>query len=180
MKKGKEVFTQAYNIPHLMVSNHGNVWSMRTKKMLKLTKTIRGYLRLQTSVGGVPYQIGIHRLMRQSFDWVNFPEKHVAHVDGNPGNNVLSNLKWCTPWENNQDRYKHKTIGFGHKNGMAKITNRDAKYAWHLVQCGLKSRDVARIFDCGYETINSMKHGRSWNHITGKIRTNKYVPRTKP
>lgn len=44
----------------------------------------------------------IHRLVAAAFIGKIASGFHVNHLDGDPGNNELSNLEICTPWENSQ------------------------------------------------------------------------------
>lgn len=41
----------------------------------------------------------------------NFPEQELDHVDGDPGNNILSNLRECTHAENQQNKSAPKERG---------------------------------------------------------------------
>ena len=42
----------------------------------------------------------LHRLVITTFNGENEKKRYVDHIDDNPENNVLSNLKWCTMKEN--------------------------------------------------------------------------------
>ena len=72
----------------------------------------RRYLRVRLYHNGQYVTKQIHRLVLQAFvgDCPNGME--TRHLDGNPANNLLSNLKWDTKSENNKDRFRH---GFTHK-----------------------------------------------------------------
>jgi len=51
----------------------------------------------------------LHRLLATTF--IDNPENkpHIDHLDRNRQNNSLENLKWCTPYENNQNKvYNNK------------------------------------------------------------------------
>jgi hypothetical protein len=49
----------------------------------------------------------------------------VAHNDGNPRNNHLSNLRWATPSENSMDRRLHGTVPDrkGERHPMVKLND---------------------------------------------------------
>lgn len=68
-----------------------------------------GHKNLHYVVDGKRCSVGVHRLVLMAF--VGMPEEGQVcrHLDGNPGNNNLSNLAWGTVLENYQDSVKHGT-----------------------------------------------------------------------
>ncbi len=63
-------------------------------------------LRIVIRINKKDYQA--HRL---AWFYVNgqFPELHIDHIDGNPFNNSINNLRQCTPALNNQNRHESQT-----------------------------------------------------------------------
>lgn len=59
-----------------------------------------GYQQVKFSVEGVKSQQLVHRLVAQTFipNPQNLPQ--INHKDGNPSNNRVENLEWCTVSEN--------------------------------------------------------------------------------
>jgi hypothetical protein len=87
------------------VSNFGAIKSYKQSKagrLLSLKKNHKGYLevRLQDADGAQAVKF-VHRLVLTVFAPVKGMENlTVDHIDGNPENNHISNLRWMTAEEN--------------------------------------------------------------------------------
>ena len=96
------------------IDAHGRVYSIRRKMYMKGTPLPYGHLAVALSKGGRSKLHYIHRLVANAFipNPLNLPIVH--HVDENPQNNDVSNLKWCTQKENVAHTIaagKHGTMG---------------------------------------------------------------------
>ncbi|MEE6721116.1 NUMOD4 domain-containing protein [Limosilactobacillus reuteri] len=82
---------------YYLVSNKGNVKSIRSKKILKPRIGDAGYYYLVFSVHGKRKTVKIHRLVANAFipNPNNLPM--INHKDENKLNNNVNNLEWCTP-----------------------------------------------------------------------------------
>ena len=93
------------------------------------TTTRHGYIAyiLRDSTGK-PVRRLAHRLVALAF--LGVPENKaltdVAHNDGNPSNNHVSNLRWATHRDNQMDMRKHGTMQDGEKSITAKISAEQA------------------------------------------------------
>ena len=115
----------------------------------------------------------VHRLMALAFIPNPDGKPHINHRDGNPSNNALDNLEWCTPMEN--ARHAIEVLGHDPKaRTLAAIPFGDGHYKSKLTQAqvdDIRSRaaagkinqsDVGREFGVNKRTINSLLKGASW------------------
>ncbi|MBN8472358.1 HNH endonuclease [Corallococcus exiguus] len=86
----------------------------------------------------------VHRLVCSAFYGpAPFPEAQVRHLDGDPTNNVPSNLAWGTQAENWQDRKAHGRGCEGEKHHSAKLTDEERAHLRWALQQGLCSQKHA-------------------------------------
>jgi len=95
------------------VNEYGDIYSHKSKIILKVSYTFDGYKKLLLYKNGVRKTFRINRLVAEAFipNLENKPQ--VNHKDGNKNNNHVSNLEWVT----NQENVIH-----AYKNGLAKMT----------------------------------------------------------
>lgn len=103
---------------YFKVSNLGNIYSKRTKKILKQAKLQTGYMSFATKIGGREgknYCFRVHRLVAQAFleppsmlmildcSLKGYGEVIVMHMDDDKTNNNVKNLRWGTSKDNYDD-----------------------------------------------------------------------------
>ena len=86
------------------VTKDGQVWSYRSNRYLKPYKDKDGYWRTTFTVGGQQTRFDIHRLV--ALTWIPNPENKptVDHIDHNLDNNCMSNLRWATHVEQEENK----------------------------------------------------------------------------
>ena len=83
------------------VSNLGHVRTNGQRPgLLTLTKQKSGYRYAMIEIDGKSCNRRVHRLVAQHFLPNPDNMKEVNHIDGNKGNNHVSNLEWCTRSQN--------------------------------------------------------------------------------
>lgn len=104
--------------PNYSVSDTGLVKNDDTRKILTPQLT-RGYYYVHPCKNGKWRNIYVHRLVATAF--IPNPENkpQVNHIDGNPKNNCVTNLEWCTASENQL----HKTRVLGKMPSMIEAIN---------------------------------------------------------
>jgi len=86
-----------------LISNLGNLYSLRTNKLLKQQIHPNGYYIFATKIGGRSGSnkcFKIHRLVAEAFIQNPDNKPQVNHIDGNKLNNRVDNLEWVTNKEN--------------------------------------------------------------------------------
>ena len=175
----KEVLNGRYSVDEL-----GNVYSLRnnvgnrrsTPQLLKQVKSMAGYYYVnvyeETDGGITKHTRYVHRLVAEGFIPNPMSKSQVNHIDGNKGNNVLSNLEWVTPSEN---------VHHAFKTGLR---NRDAKpYQEKFNQDHPRSRPVVMLTMQGkvVKTFPSMQEAKRQGYsqpnissvISGKRKSHK-------
>lgn len=89
--------------------HHGvRSWAQRTLKQ----KTDKGgYKRVTLYLNGKPKDHLVHRLVAIAFLPKVDGKELVNHMDGNPSNNELSNLEWCSSKENVNHAFRTGLMG---------------------------------------------------------------------
>jgi len=98
----QEIYANIFGFPNYQISNHGNIKNVRTNRILK--PGIRGgYLSVVLINDGDRANKTIHKLVASAF--IENPENKrcVDHISRDKTNNHISNLRWATSTENNQN-----------------------------------------------------------------------------
>lgn len=153
--------------PNYRVFEDGRVYSEYSGRFLKPHVNKKGYFSV--SLNYKVYKVA--RLVLLAFKGLsrNPLRFHAAHLDGNKANNVLSNLKWCTPAENNSHRHIHGTVPLGSKCVSAKLTEQqvlDIRRRFKRIN-GITSNLIALAKEYGVsnDTVASVLNREYWRHI---------------
>lgn len=97
-----EIFKTIDGYEDYEVSTWGRVFNRRTGNFLTPYHHHKGYLRVDLKNGKGIKHFKVHRLVATAF--IPNPEgkPQVNHIDGNPGNNSVTNLEWVTNKENRE------------------------------------------------------------------------------
>ena len=109
------------NFTNYLISNNGNVFSLKHKKILKPKMESNGYKRIGLMNGNQILYL-VHRLVYQHFgtDWNS--ELTVDHINGIRTDNTISNLRIATPQQQQFNRPISKNNKLGVK-GVRKQGN---------------------------------------------------------
>ena len=141
------------------VSNLGEVRRVGSAKPLKLDtkKGTHPYQRAHLCKDGKARYILVHRLVLETFVGPCPKGHQCLHLDDNPRNNKLDNLKWGTPKEN------HSTINrTGEHNGRAKLTKKDVAFIRSYTG---PLKDLVGLFNVSYKYICNIRTHTTWKHV---------------
>ena len=104
IKLNVEVWRSIENYDNYVVSSFGRVKNTKTGKVLKASDNGHGYLIIDLYENAIRKSYQVHRLVANAF--INNPDDKncVDHKDNNRTNNNISNLRFATSKENNQNR----------------------------------------------------------------------------
>lgn len=119
------------------ISNYGRVKSLKfnREKILKPV-LINGYPTVMLCKNGIAIRFDIHRLVAEMFLNKSEEKNEVNHIDGNPQNNKVTNLEWCTHLEN---------VRHAFKTGLIKrkpLTASQKEYISECTKKAMKRKDV--------------------------------------
>ncbi len=129
----------------------------------------RGYRQVRLRRNEKGRHIYIHRLVLEAFVGPCPDKMETRHLDGDKKNNHVSNLKWGTQEENNDDKMKHGKIPSGDCHKQAKLSSDDVHEIVIMSRSGVMRKDVARRFGITPSNVHAIMSGRSWKHVTQKL-----------
>ncbi len=115
---------QIAEAPNYSVSNTGLVKHTRLDRLLTGYNR-NGYLQVTIKKDNVGIARLVHRLVASAFISNDDPVNriYVDHIDTDPRNNLVSNLRWVTPKENMNNDLTRQNISAGHMRKTKNTTN---------------------------------------------------------
>jgi hypothetical protein len=135
----------------------------RSPRQLK-TYIANGYKKVGLAKDGKIYKKYIHRLVLETFVGPSPSGYQCRHLNGNPLDCRVRNLKWGTYSENQLDRHDHGTDNRGEKHGMNKYSAAFVKSVRELCK-GTQQKIVAKMLGIPRSTVSAIMTRRSWKHV---------------
>lgn len=98
-----EEFKIITNYPRYSISNLGNIKNNKTNKYMMPALGSHGYLNITLSDKGNKKTFTLHKLLGLYFIPNPYNYKCIDHIDRNKLNNNISNLRWVSYTQNNQN-----------------------------------------------------------------------------
>ena len=180
MKERKEFWKIIEGFPDYLISNKGNLKSVKTLKDVKLFTKDDGYVSYTLRLDNKGYYKYIHRLVAEAFVPNPNNKGQVNHKNGIKGDNRAENLEWVTPAENirhaidtgllkykkKEKEIKNSKYSLGEEVNGSKLTPEEVieiRVLWELRE--FKQVELAEKFGVDNSTINDIIRRKRWKHI---------------
>lgn len=116
--------------PDYRAGDDGSIWSHKSGEWVRLKPTpqSRGHLAIWL---GRERQRFVHCIVLEAFIGPCPEGMECRHLDGNPANNRIGNLKWGTPAENHADSVRHGTAACLRPEWLERART---SHAWSFVE----------------------------------------------
>lgn len=146
-----------------LASSCGRIRSIgRQKKVLKPWTMKNGYQVVSLSY---PRQQRIHylvhRLVAMAFYGIQ-EGMEVCHNDDDRQKNLVENLRWDTPHENDMDMVRHGRSTRGEKDAMSKLKEKEVHLIRYLSYRGLSKMKTAKMFRVGWSQVYRIVNYERW------------------
>lgn len=169
----EEVWKVVVGWDNYAVSTHGRVYSFRFASFMQPQKVRKNteHRKIRMSNNGNWKGIYVHRLVAIAFIPNPNNKAFINHIDGNPANNHVENLEWCTPKENTQHSYnmgfqKMPTQRARGEQRSKRLKDADVLAIKQLLLDKVSHSKIAGRFSVTSSTISAIGRGLTWNHIS--------------
>ncbi|MHB9027373.1 MAG: HNH endonuclease signature motif containing protein [Candidatus Latescibacterota bacterium] len=135
---------------------------------MRMFKTKSGYWRIHFSYQRRMYTVLVHRII-YSFFRGRIPDGYfINHIDGDRGNNTLSNLEAVTPKENiHHSMYCTKTDSIhGERSGRAKLSRQDAIEIYFFKNRGMyTAKQLSGKYHISESQVRRIARGKVWPYL---------------
>lgn len=153
------------NWPGYSVSSWGNV---RSARRILTPALAHGYQKVSLSNGKLRVTASVHRLVAKAFlGEPAFAGAVVAHNDGRRTNNVVTNLRWASLRENQEDRVRHNTRVSGSAVHGAKLKEADIPVIRARTKAGEDYSTIASQYGVSKSTIHLIAVNKIWKSVGG-------------
>lgn len=176
-KSGTVEYRDVFGFPGYRVGSDGTVWSSWGRhgrsviansvwRLLKATKTHKGYLAVVLIDGKSKKNKHVHRLVLEAFCGPCPEGMQGCHNNGVAWDCRLENLRWDTVKENSADRERHGTAIRGEMSPRAKLTVVQVEQARRMYLSGAPMSVLAKKYSVTRGAIWNAIRGNNWKWIT--------------
>lgn len=143
------------------------IWNREGKpRQIKGGRSAQGYRRVTIRSEDGWKWFDVHVAVLEAFVGPR-PEGEVArHLNGDPEDNRISNLRWGTMSENYDDARVHDTNYRGEDQHLAKLTEDDVREMRKMYEeTDLDCKDIAKRFNVGHSAAWRAITKRTWKHV---------------
>lgn len=156
--------------PGYYAREDGSIWSSKHGKVrrLKPSRGDGGYLLLSLSNNNKRKNFSVHKLILNTFVGPRKAGMAGAHLNGDPGDCRLENLKWSTYKENEAMKASHGTRLYGEALPSAKLTSNDAVDIRKRHRNGESGNALAREYKVSSKCVHQLINGITWKEALAK------------
>jgi hypothetical protein len=152
------------NFPGYKISRDGRVYSTKHKKYMTVTPVSGGRIRYKLRSDTRAVAVFAHVLVAQVYipNPLNYPI--VNHIDGNPSNNKMENLEWCTYSENTL--HAHRTGLTRTRRAVVKMTidGKDIESYGSLKEAAISLGVTPPAISAACNGRSKTSHGFRWRY----------------
>lgn len=111
----------------------------------------------------------VHRLVAEAFLGPCEKGYYVRHMDNNPGNNRIDNLRYGTPTDNSQDKWMHGTQPHGDQIWWRKVDSPEVIAMRDMRAAGAKVADLAEFYGISLAQVSRITTGKQWANTDGPV-----------
>jgi hypothetical protein len=158
--------------PDYRVGSDGSVWTSKLganggwRRMATPPYPVTLYPRVSLSQQNVRTDFTVHHLVLLAFVGPRPAGANVCrHLDGNPSNNSIENLKWGTFRENEADKAAHGRRPLGESVFGSKLTADKVKEIRRMHAAGISAYRLAKMFRVWHSTACRIVNRVTWKHL---------------
>ena len=147
--------------PWYYISDHRNVFSYNSNRLMKLTESADGYnvftARTMDEKGITLY---VHRIEMLVFKYeIGCENLSIDHIDCYKKNNIITNLEWVTTAENTRRASKNGLLLTGEDAPWTKVSDEKVHDICKLYIRGYGITSISRMLNCGIDSVFRVVHG---------------------
>lgn len=166
-----DIWLPIYDYPGYYISNTGHVWGPGSlgqfpHELSSYANDKYGHQVVDLYRNGKRTHRYVHQLVAEAFIPNRYRYPEVCHIDGDPLNNDVSNLRWGTHLDNMRDAQKHRTFHY--------FTDEENEMCMEALRTPIKAIDIksgkefefisqaeaARVLNLYQPNINHVLSGR--------------------
>lgn len=118
-----------------------------------------------TDENGLGYLFRLNRILCWTFYGPPAPGQYARHIDDDPSNNKIENLRWGSPKQNHQDMVDNGNRIHGERHPGAVLNAKAVRRIRKLLSIGQSRAKVGAAFGVAYGTVQAIAEGRTWRHV---------------
>ena len=166
-KETEKFFLNEIKENKIKITENGKVFNIKNDNKEIGRSINHGYYSINYYNNNKPKRIYVHRLIYLYFYGEIDLNLRVNHKDGDKLNNHKDNLELATPSENTKHAHDNNLINKKSLTGVlspsAKFNNKQIQEIKNLKENGIKTIEIAKIFNVNRITISKILNNKSYN-----------------